>query len=95
MSTPPPYAPRLAPHARLKWDRRGNRYLLLYPERGLALSESAADILRRCDGHRSVDEIIADIARARGADAGVVRRDVSDFLLEMRARGLVVYGADR
>ncbi len=87
-------APRLAAKARLKLDRRENRYILLYPERGLTLSASAAAILRLCDGARTVDEIVVELARDAGADpaapdVGQIRRDVDAFLGEMRKRGLV------
>ena len=36
---------RLAPKVRLKFDRHAKGYMLLYPERGLALSPTAADVL--------------------------------------------------
>lgn len=82
--------PRLSARARLKWDRFGNRYLLLYPERGLALNESAAAILRLCDGDHSIDEIVEELLRAHAApDAEIVRRDVMALLEAMLKRGLV------
>jgi Coenzyme PQQ synthesis protein D (PqqD). len=42
--------PRLASKARLRFDRKSSRYMLLYPERGLVLNPTAADVLQRCDG---------------------------------------------
>lgn len=82
--------PRLAARARLQWDRIGERYLLLYPERAMALSESAAAIVKLCDGDRSVDAIVDELVRAHeGADAAVVRRDVATLLDALRKRGLV------
>jgi pyrroloquinoline quinone biosynthesis protein D len=53
--------PRLAARARLRWDRIDGRYLLLYPERGLALNESAAAILQLCDGSRTIDDIVTEL----------------------------------
>jgi pyrroloquinoline quinone biosynthesis protein D len=85
-------APRLAAKARLKWDRREQRYLLLYPERGLSLSDSAAAILKLCDGVHSLDAIVAELARAGNTDEAAVRRDVTAFLEEMRKRGLIESG---
>ena len=43
--------------ARLRFDRKSSRYMLLYPERGLVLNPTAADVLQRCDGraHRGLD----------------------------------------
>jgi pyrroloquinoline quinone biosynthesis protein D len=85
-------APRLAGKARLKWDRKGERYMLLYPERGMTLSETAAAILKKCDGERSAEAIAVELAAERGADvlgAATIRADVLAFLEEMRRRGLV------
>jgi len=82
--------PRLVARARLKWDRVGNRHLLLYPERGIALSESAAAILKLCDGDHSVDAIVEEMARTHtGADPEIVRRDVLALLEAMSKRGLI------
>ena len=84
--------PRLAPKARLRWDRREGRYMVIFPERGLVLNPSAAAVLELCDGARSNDAIVAELAVARGSDVETVRRDVTAFLGEMRRRGLVVDG---
>jgi coenzyme PQQ biosynthesis protein PqqD len=85
--------PRLAPKARLKWDGRERRYLLLYPERGLALSDTASAILKLCDGDHSVEAIVEELARDRpGASAATIRDDVTAFLQEMKKKGLVVEG---
>jgi pyrroloquinoline quinone biosynthesis protein D len=82
--------PRLAPKARLKWDAREKRYLLLYPERGLALSDTASDILKLCDGSHTVEAIVAELAAARPATAiETIRNDVLAFLAEMAKRGIV------
>jgi pyrroloquinoline quinone biosynthesis protein D len=82
--------PRLAPKARLRWDGREKRYLLLYPERGLALSDTASAILLLCDGSRSADAIVEELARQRPAvSMETIRADVLAFLEEMRKRGIV------
>ena len=86
-----PDAPRLAPKARLKWDPRDQRYLLLYPERGLALSDTAGAILRLCDGTHSLDAIVCELAKGRPeGDIPMIRNDVIAFLQEMQRRGLIV-----
>ena len=50
--------PRLAAKARLRYDRQEARYLLLYPERGLALNGTALDVVRLCTGERTVAGIV-------------------------------------
>jgi coenzyme PQQ biosynthesis protein PqqD len=81
---------RLAKKARLKWDERTKRYLLLYPERGLELSETAAAILDLCDGTRSTAEVAAALCvRYPSSDPEAVRADVATFLDQLRRRGLI------
>jgi pyrroloquinoline quinone biosynthesis protein D len=65
--------PRLAARARLRWDRIDGRYLLLYPERGLALNESAAAILRLCDGSRTIDDIVTELVAMSRLDLDAAR----------------------
>jgi pyrroloquinoline quinone biosynthesis protein D len=82
--------PRLTPKARLKWDGRENRYLLLYPERGLALSDTAAQILQLCDGAHPLEAIVDALARTRpNTDRDTILSDVTFFLDEMRKRGVI------
>jgi pyrroloquinoline quinone biosynthesis protein D len=82
--------PCLASRARLKWDRVGRRYLLLFPERGLALSDTAGAVLKLCDGAHSVDDIVRELSsQCAAANQEKVRVDIETFLAEMRRRGLV------
>jgi pyrroloquinoline quinone biosynthesis protein E len=90
VSDAPESRPKIAASARLVWDRRGARHVLLYPERGLALNEVSAAIVRAADGTRTRAEIAAEIARAfEGAPREQIARDVDAFLDELAARGLV------
>ena len=84
--------PRLAPKARLRLDRRGGS-VLLYPERGLALNETAAAIIALCDGRRTIEEIVAALERSHGgAPAGVIEAETRCFLVDLAARGLLLEG---
>ncbi len=81
---------RLAKKARVKWDAIENCHLLLYPERGLRLSETAAAIVRLCDGTRSEEAIAGElVALYANVSAESVRADVTSFIAELRRRGLV------
>jgi len=71
--------PRLAAKARLRWDRKAERFMLLYPERGLVLNPTAADVVRLCTGELTVGAIVEQLTGgmmlgnrvvegARGAD---------------------------
>jgi pyrroloquinoline quinone biosynthesis protein D len=82
--------PRLAPKTRLRWDGRERRYLLLYPERGLALSDTAAEILKLCDGAHPVEAIVDELVKTRAnTPRETIAADVATFLGEMRKRGTV------
>jgi pyrroloquinoline quinone biosynthesis protein D len=81
--------PRLARKVRLKLDPIEKQFVLLYPERGMKLSDSAAEILQRCDGERTVERIASELASMTGAPLAVVRADVATFVEQMRTRGLV------
>jgi pyrroloquinoline quinone biosynthesis protein D len=82
--------PRLAAKARLRHDRQTGGWLLLYPERGLALGPTAAEIVRLLTGEHTVDTIVDRLATAHGAPREVVAADVHRFLEALSARALVV-----
>lgn len=46
---------------RLQWEPAQNAHVLLYPEGMVKLNGSAGEILKRCDGERTVTEIVADL----------------------------------
>jgi pyrroloquinoline quinone biosynthesis protein D len=81
--------PRLAAKARLRFDRKSSRYMLLYPERGLVLNSTAADVLQCCTGERTVSSIVEKLAQKYGHGAPAVEREVMTFLQTLADRGLV------
>lgn len=84
------WRPRLASRARLKFDTVANQEMLLFPEAALLLNETGAAIVRLCDGARSIDQMVDDLAvQFRGADRDALRLEVESFLEAIRARGLL------
>ncbi len=82
--------PRLASKARLRLDRKTNRYLLLYPEKGMQLNATAADIVQLCTGEHTVAEIVARLAEKYAPQpAEVIAREVHTFLDALSARALL------
>ncbi|BCA55255.1 Coenzyme PQQ synthesis protein D [Nitrospira sp. KM1] len=82
--------PRLSPKARLRRDRQTGRDWLLYPERGLDLNRTGSEILRLCNGNRTVDDIVALLAHGHGdALRETINRDVHAFLIGLTNRGLL------
>ena len=82
--------PVLAPKARLRFDRHEGRFLLLYPEHGLILNESAGEILHLCTGQLTVEMIVESLAGRHGQRSrDEIHAGVFDLLSELWARGLV------
>ena len=82
--------PRLAAKARLRFDARTSRYLLLYPEKGMQLNGTAADIVRLCTGERTVAEIIAELATKYAPQPRAsIEREVLSFLTALEERQLI------
>jgi len=77
--------PAVAAMFRLQFEPTQDSWVLLYPEGMVKLNTPAAEILRRCDGERSVDDIVADLEVAFASTA--LRGDVLDFLGQARERG--------
>ncbi len=56
--------PRVAAGFRLQWEPVQDCHVLLYPEGMVKLNGSAGEIMKRCDGVRSVAQIVADLESA-------------------------------
>jgi pyrroloquinoline quinone biosynthesis protein D len=63
---------------RLQWEQAQQAYVLLYPEGMVKLNGSAGAILSRCDGERTLEQIVADIESAYG-ETGLAA-DVAAFV---------------
>lgn len=84
--------PKLAKKARLRFDRHSSRHMIVYPERGLELNDSAAAIAKRCDGTRTVSEIADEIALEAAVPAAERRgleQDVEEFVELLAQKGLL------
>lgn len=85
MSTPIDAKPRVARHFRLQWEEAQNTWVLLYPEGMVKLNQSAGEITRRCDGVRTVADIVTDLEATFGAQN--LTADVVAFLDLAAERG--------
>jgi pyrroloquinoline quinone biosynthesis protein D len=67
--------PRIGPGFRLQWEPAQDSHVLLYPEGMVKLNQSGGEILKRCDGQRSVAVIVSELEEAfasRGLEADVL-----------------------
>ena len=84
------WRPHLSAKARLRWDNVEKRHMLVFPEAALLLNETASEILKLCDGERTVEEIVDTLAqRFVGTDRALIAEEVMDLLTRIRMRGLL------
>lgn len=86
MSTLPPH-PRLSRRFRLQYEEAQQRWVLLYPEGMVQLNQSAAEILQRCNGERSLEEIVTELESAFGVSG--ITPEVQALLEEGQRRGWI------
>ena len=53
--------PQVGKGFRLQWESAQQSHVLLYPEGMVKLNGSAGEIMKRCDGQRSIADIVADL----------------------------------
>ena len=82
------FKPRLASLYRLQWEPTQDAHVLLYPEGMVKLNQSAGEILTRCDGTQTVDELIAALEQA--FDTQGLGPDVIAFVTHARERGWLI-----
>ncbi|HET6282266.1 MAG TPA: pyrroloquinoline quinone biosynthesis peptide chaperone PqqD [Polyangia bacterium] len=85
-------AVRLAPKARLRFDKLSGKHMLLYPERGLALSETAARITTLCATEALTAGAIAEQLAAAYPDQprAQIESEVVAYLRSLDERGLLI-----
>jgi len=81
--------PRLPRGVRLKHDEVRGEWLLLAPERVLKTDAIAVEILKRCDGEKTLDGIIDELASVYKADRSRIEADVRALLAGLVAKRLM------
>lgn len=72
--------PRLSSHYVFRWEESQAAYILLYPEGLIKLNGSAGEILKRCDGQRSVTDIVDDLQTAFPGNSEEINRSTQAFI---------------
>ncbi|MCI0667609.1 MAG: pyrroloquinoline quinone biosynthesis peptide chaperone PqqD [Methylococcaceae bacterium] len=68
----------VSPMHRLQWEEVQQRDVLLYPEGMVELNRSSAEILKLCDGTRTLDKIVSEL-EGKFSTSGLTD-DVREFL---------------
>ena len=87
--------PVLPRHARLKFDDTRKRWVILAPERVLAPDEIAVEILQLCDGVRSVEAMIDQLAQKYTAERSAIATDVIAMLQDLADKGFLTEARER
>ena len=84
-----PSRPALPRHVKLRHDAARDTWTILAPERVFTPDAIAADVLRMCDGARTVDDIAAELAQSYNAPRQRILADVTSMLQELADKGVV------
>lgn len=84
------WRPRLASKARLRWDKIEQQHMLMFPEAALKLNDTAAEVLKLCDGERTVPQIVDTLVeKFAGVERTMIEDNVNQLLTRIRMRGLL------
>ena len=81
--------PRIGHGFRLQWEPAQDCHVLLYPEGMVKLNQSAGEILKRCDGERTIAAIVHELEQAFAATG--LEGDVLAFAEMAAARRWLVW----
>jgi pyrroloquinoline quinone biosynthesis protein D len=85
----PASKPALPAHIKLRHDAGRGRWHVLAPERVFEPDPIAIEILKRCDGAASVEEIAAELAKDYNAPLQEILADTISMLQELSDKGVV------
>ena len=85
----PESKPGLPPHIKLRHDAGRGRWHVLAPERVFEPDPIAIEILQRCDGATTVDQIANELAKEYNAPLQEILTDIISMLQELSDKGVV------
>ena len=81
--------PILPRHAKLKFDETRQRWVILAPD------DIAVEVLQLCDGVRSVEQMIDQLAEKYAADRGAIGTDVIAMLQDLADKGFLTEAREK
>ena len=83
--------PKLPRHAKLRFDKARDKWIILAPERVFELDHVAFEVISRCDGGRSVEQVIDSLCeKFDQVGREVIMTDVTNMLQDLADKGFVV-----
>jgi coenzyme PQQ biosynthesis protein PqqD len=83
--------PALATRVRLQIDAIDGEPVLLYPEGLMKLNATAHEVVLRCDGRTTVDNIVESLGQEYEVSTETMRADVLECLAQLQQRQLIVF----
>lgn len=77
-------------HIKMRHDEGRGRWIILAPERLFDPDEIAVEVLKLCDGDRSVEDIVTVLAKEYNAPVDEIRGDIIAMLQDLSDKGVVV-----
>lgn len=87
--------PVLPRHAKLKYDETRKVWVILAPERVLAPDEIAVEVLKLCDGVRSVSDIVELLVAKYAAPPEAISTDVVAMLQDLADKGFLTEAREK
>jgi len=87
--------PVLPRHAKLKFDETRQVWVILAPERVLAPDEIAVEVLKLCDGVRSVADLVEHLATKYAAPRDAISTDVVAMLQDLADKGFLTEAREK
>ncbi len=85
------HIPKLPRHAKLRFDKARNKWIINAPERVFELDDIASEVIQLVDGESSIDSIINKLLeKFSGAPREVIAKDVLAMLQPLADKGLIV-----
>ena len=82
---------KLPRHAKLRFDKARNKWIILAPERVFELDEIAYEVISRCDGERTVTDVVNELClKFDQVEREVIMNEVVGMLQNLADKGFVV-----
>jgi pyrroloquinoline quinone biosynthesis protein D len=87
--------PVLPRHTKLRFDETRQVWVILAPERVLAPDEIAVEVLKLCDGVRSVGAMVDQLAEKYAAPREAIATDVIAMLQDLADKGFLTEAREK
>jgi pyrroloquinoline quinone biosynthesis protein D len=88
-SIAPAQRPEIHPLFLFRWEESQDGYVLLYPEGVVKLNPTAGEILKRCTGETTVEQLIEQLQAQFAGPPEQVEQGVRKFLEVSHAKGWI------